>query len=532
MPTRRPASTEFLALAQTARDDLWRMGNLLWKLHSDQRSVLSVMLAAFAAGSARFVLEIARRWGKSRLLVVLAVQTCVKKPKCRVVYGAQTLKDLQEFIIPHFEAVTEDAPPGLRWRFEKSRMHWKCENGAYVQLFGCDDKRKANRGRGSGAELVILDECGFIKILKYVMRNIVGPQLLHSKGKLLLASTPAEEPDHDFTEVAALAESNGNYARRTIHDNPLLTPEDIAAFVARDAQDEGYQTPEEYMASDDFLREHMALRVVNKLLVAVPEWESMRSKLMRPVERPEFFDGMTILDPGGRDPHGVIFGYWHFEMAKFIQEDELLLRDGENSLVLSERIKEKERELWGVNTWDGTLRAARDNPNGALAQTVPEWMLDILTRDAQPQPYHRVMDINLVLARDLYDLHQMAFLNTAKDNKQEAVNNLRVAMRREEYLLHPRCVHTDRHFKQTTWKDGKRREYARKGGEHGDLLDCSTYGLRNVDKQRNPFPIGWNQPVHANPLQARIAAEAQAEAARSFFGNSRLAHRLGKRGAR
>lgn len=525
----RPApatSPEAVAIFRGATDALWRAGNLAWKLHEDQKRVHAQVLRAFAEGADSFVLEIARRWGKSRYLGVRAVEKVVQNPGGRVVYGAPTLKDLQEFIIPHIEAITSDAPPGLRWHFNAQRMHFNCENGGHIHLFGCDDKRKANRGRGPGALEAILDECGFIPIFNYVRRSVLRPQLLHSGGKILYASSPAEVPDHDFTGVAERAEARGNYARRTVWDNPLLTKEQIQRFIETDAKDEG-MTPEEYQRTDDFRREYLAERVVNKLLVVLgDDWENKRSTLIRRIERPEFYDAMTVLDPGGADPHAVAFGYWHFQAAKFIQEAELLLRDGENTEDLQARIKTKERELWGATLFDGTLRAVAEDEEGVIAQMVPDWMRDILARDAQPQPYMRVMDINITMARDLYQLHKLAFLNTAKDDKPSAINNLRVAIRREEYILHPDCVHTDRHFRQTTWKDAKRREFARKAGEHGDLLDCAQYAMRNVNRQRNPFPRHWHQPAPPNPLVARLEAERREATARALFGDTPLARRL------
>jgi hypothetical protein len=499
-------------LIRSAKETLWRAGDLAHKLHSDQLAVYALVVAAFAAGASRFVLEIARRWGKTWLLCVVAIETAIRRPGCRIVYGAPTLKDLQEFIIPTIEAITADAPPGLRWSFNSQTMHFTCENGSYIHLFGCDDKRKANRGRGPGAVLVILDECGFIPILKYVIQSVLRPQLLHSGGWMLLGSTPAEEPDHDFTEIAERAEANGNYANRNIYDNPLLTQERIAAFIEADAKDEGL-SPEEYKQTDTFLREYMAERVVNKLLVVLgDDWARKRDVLFRPMERPEFYDAMTVLDPGGNDPHAISFGYWHFTAAKYVQEDELLLRDDENTEDIAARIKQKERELWGVSLFDGTLRAAVEDEEGVIAASVPEWMQDVLAGDAQPQPYSRWMDISVSMARDLYQLHKLAFINTAKDEKSVQVNNLRVAIRREEFILNQRCVHTDRHFRQTTWKDAKRTDYARKGGEHGDLLDTAVYAMRNVNRQRNPFPRGWVAPSSLNGAAAAEGLKRQASA--------------------
>ncbi len=509
--------TEAAALvSEGVKDELWRRGQLSWKLHAEQLLLYGLLLACAAS---RFVLEIARRFGKTWLLVVVAVETCLQNPGCRVVYGAPTLKHLEEFIIPTIEAICEDAPLDCRPVFSAKSGHFTFPNGAYIHLFGADDKRKANRGRGAGAILAIFDECGFTPILKYVLRSVLRPQLLHTfrkegtvHGMTLLASTPAEEPDHDFTEIAERAEAQGNFASRTLFDNPLLTEEQRNRFLEDDAREEG-MTVEQYMQTDEFLREWMAKRVTNKLLIVMgQDWELSREKcfkLYEELKRPDFYDAMTTLDPGGYDPHGVLFGYGHFPKGVLVIESELLLRDGENTEELQAEVKKIEQSLWGTNRWDGTLRAFTDE---TLLDSLPDWVRSSMDSVAPQQPYSRWCDTNIQLARDLYELHGIAFIPTAKDQKELQVNNLRVLMRAGQVAINPACVNLDRHLRGTVWKNEKRRDYKRKAGEHGDLLDCLTYKARNWNRQRNPFPVGYRfqgpeQVKAAQALQKRKAAD-------------------------
>lgn len=475
-----------LGLLRELHDELWRHGELRWKLHADQ---LEVYEQIEASTEPRFVMEIARRWGKSFLLAVIAIETCLRFPGCRVVYGAPALNVLQDFILPVFELVIEDAPPDCAPVWHEG--NWIFPNGSRVRLFAADDKRKANRGRGPEARLAIFDEAGFCPVLRYVLTSVLRPQLLHSGGRTLLGSTPAEEPEHEFSEIAARAEANGNYARRTIYDNPRLSPEAIAEFIAGDAREEGLSV-EAYMATDTFRREYLAQRVIDQLLVVVPEWAELRGELIQRVPRPAFYNGMSVLDFGGSDPHAAIFGYWHFELAKWVVEDEVLLRDGQASDGLVDQLKAKEAELWGVNAWEGTLRGAMENPTPELLANIPAWMAEAAYRKAPTQPFTRWSDNNLELVRALYDLHGMVFIPTAKSDKQLAVNNLRVMVRSKELLLDPRCVHTDRHLRTTIWANHKRKTYRRRGGEHGDLVDTLVYGCRNLDR-RDPAPPDWDR---------------------------------------
>ncbi len=471
-------------------------------------------------------MEIARQWGKTRLLVTIACEAAAANPGARIVYGAPTLKHLQEFILPTFDAVIADAPPECRPTWNQSKGHWEFPNGAYVHLFGADDKRKAARGRGPKAVLVIFDEAGFTPILAHVLDDIFKAQTLHSDGMTLLGSTPAEEPEHDFTRIAEIAEGNGNYARRTIYDNPLLTPQQIERFIADGARDKGLSV-EDYVKTDTFRREYLAERVVNKLLVVVPEWEAARGTAIEAIQRPEFFDGMGILDMGGNDPHAAVWGYYHFTGGFWVAaEDELLMRDGENTAQLAEAIKGKETSLYGEKGFDGTLRAFTDDADQKLLDAIPEHLAEVLARESKEhQPYIRWSDNDALVVRDLWTLHRLAFVPTAKDDKELQVNNLRVLISKGKLKIHPRCVHTDRHLRSTTWKDHKRRDYARKGGEHGDLVDCLVYGARNLDTQRNPTPKNWGVGHGMRPAR-NTKPTTTSELTRAFYGGTSLGRKL------
>lgn len=535
----RPRNIERITpddVAAEAAAELWRRGILApWKLHAGQLELYWLILATAAS---RFVLELARRYGKTYLFVVIAIETALQNPGCRVVYGAPTLKHLEEFVHPAFDAVCEDAPEDCRPRFNHATGHYVFANGSYIHLFGADDKRKANRGRGPGAILALFDECGFTPILRYVLRSILRPQLLHTKrkpgtfrGMTLLASTPAEEPEHDFTTIAERAEAAGNYARRTIYDNPRLTPEQIETFLEDDAREEGLSI-EAYKATDDFRREWLAERVINRLLIVMgDDWTEQTAEKATNLYaeilkqgRPEYFDACTTLDPGGNDPHGVLFDYWHYTRACLVIQSELLLKNGENTAVLAQRVKDEETRLWGTNKWEGTLRAYQDEK---LLEVLPDWMKAEIDADAPQQPYVRWTDNNIQLARDLYELHGVSFVPTAKDELELQVNNLRVFARTSKLAINPECKGLLRHLKGTVWENHKRRGWKRKNGEHGDLLACLVYRVRNIDRDRNPFPE-FHEVTRVEEKRERLEAVRNpgksdaASVAAAFFGNGPL----------
>ncbi len=469
------------ALIQEAKDDCWRRGDLRHLLDSNQ---LGLYEEFNSSTFKRFVLECARRLGKSFLCCVIAIVVALRKERARVVYGAPTIKEALEIVIPIIEQIAESAPDDCRPTYNGQKGCFEFPNGSRIVVFGCDDKRKANRGRGPEADLIIIDEAGFIEILGYVLHAVVNPQTLTTGGRVLLASTPSDEPDHDFTKIAEIAESNGNYATRTIDDNPRLTQEQIDEYVANDAADLG-MTVEEYKRSDVYQREHLARRVVDRTMVAIAEeWNAVREECFVEVERPEFFDGYQIIDYGGVDPHAVLLGYYHFEKDWIVVEDELLLREGQTTAEIAEEVKKKELALWGTDTYAGTLRGLPD----WKPEELPDWLKGKLKDKAPHQPYLRICDNDVQLAKDLALLHGLAYLPTRKDEKRLMVNEARILVRQGRLKVHPRCRNLDRHLRTTMWSNHRQTEFRRKGGEHGDLVDCLVYWVRNLRRHKDPRP--------------------------------------------
>lgn len=464
------------------RRTCWRHGDLSYKMHAGQLEVHGLLNSS---GASRFVLEIARRWGKTFYLVLLAAETCLRQPGSRVVYGAPTLKHLEEFVLPVMTDISGDAPSDCRPEFNAASGHWRFPNGSWVHLFGADDKRKADRGRGPNAALAIFDEAGFTPVLKYVLTSVFRPSLMRGGGRTLLASTPAEEPDHDFTRMCETAEANGAWARKTIHDNPMLTNAQVAKFIEDDAKDNGMM-PDEYVRTPEFRREYLAERVTDKTLAVMgDDWELAKETALVEWPRPEFFDAYVSMDMGGVDPHAALFGLWDFRRSSLVIEDEALLRDGENTKQLSDKIKAKETELYGSGAWNGTMRGAVE------VEDLPDWLKESRSDGWQPQPYLRVCDNDVQIARDLVQLHGLAFLPTAKDDKRWQVNEARILLREGRIKINPRCRNLVRHLEQTVWSNHRQTDYKRKNGEHGDLLDCLFYMVRNIRRSRNPYPHNW-----------------------------------------
>lgn len=495
------------AIVARARAQAWRRGQLRHLLHEDQRQVYDEI--ADSTGE-RFVMEIARKWGKTWLLSVLALEPCLREPNSRVVYGGPSLKHLEEFIQPVMRELAALAPEDVRPVWVESDSHWRFpHNGSWVHLFAADDMAKARRGRGPKAKRALFDEAGFTPVLEYVLNDVFRPSLMlnvDSRRLTVLGSTPSDLPDHPFTLIAEVEERDGNFAHRSIYDNPMMTPEQIEAFITENARQAGLSL-EAYKASETFRREYLAERVIDRLLVAVPEWAAFREEsfaMFRQAPRPKLFRGHVSIDFGGSDPHAALFGYFDLKRGVVIERD-LLIFGNEPSRELDDEVKRIEGELWGVTKWDGTLAAlTSENVARQWGGKVPDWLQQSINASAQAQPYLRVCDTQMKLARHLYKVG-LGCIPTAKDEKRFYVQELRNLILAKQFVVNPDCADLDRHLKTTTWKDLRHNEWTRRGDEHGDLTDCAVYLVRNISRDVPVEPVAL-RPVHPAVAAAQYAS--------------------------
>ncbi len=451
--------------------------------------------------------------GKTYFLVTLVHELAIRNPGCRIVYGAPTLKHLGEFVHPEFSRVAEDAPPGMAPVWNGATDHYNFPNGSWCHLFGAKDEYQAKNGRGPGAIAAFFDEAGFCEVLPTVLDDVFKPSLQLTQGFSLLSSSPADIPEHPFTAITEIEEARGNYAHASWLENPMLTDEQRQAEIEENSAQAG-MTPEEYTRSAKYRREYLGERVVDPSLVGVPEWEELRKTNIVEIERPKLFRGHVSIDFGGVDPSFVAFGYWHPGRGIVI-EDELVLNNGETTLQLADAVKERERKLWGVNVWDGTLAGLNQATlSKHFGEHIPAWARESAAKTSRPQPWIRLRDTDSQLGIDLY-AQGLLTVPTRKDDKQLAVDSLRVTMRRNQFWIHPRCVKLDRDLRATTWANLRREQWARRAdGSHGDGVDVAVYLNRGIEREV--------------PLDPELPAVARLPSARDslLLGNSPLAQKL------
>lgn len=209
---------------------LWKQGNLNYKLHDGQRLIRRT-IRALPASTREALVFCSRRYGKSFLACVLALEDCLRTPNANVLFVGPSIKQTLDIIRLLLPEILADAPKGLVTQ-SKSEKRWNFKNGSQLMLAGFDTAAESIRGLRANA--IYLEESGSSdpETYDYVVKSVLYPTLMHSRGKIVHLTTPALTIDHPLHSVTIPNTSaNGAFFKYTIRDNPLLTDEVIEAEI-------------------------------------------------------------------------------------------------------------------------------------------------------------------------------------------------------------------------------------------------------------------------------------------------------------
>lgn len=449
-------ATENAAVAE-ARAELWRRADLRFLLDQTQ---LELYRAYYASPSATFVAEMSRQIGKSFTACVLACEAALRFPNSRVNFITKTYRSAQDIVKPSMRFVLGSAPPDVEPVYKESESRWTFPNGSFVQLVGADDERAAERVRGSNTILSILDEAAFLDVLKMLLDDVIGPQLIRTegKGRVLITSTPPIDPAHHFVAVADAAMAQGAYLNRDYWSPGLVSLEAKKAHVAREAAARN-MTVDEFMATPYFQREYLAKRVIDETRAVCPEFPAVRAEIVRDVEREPHFDLYISGDLGLIiDQTVFLFAVSAFKAGKLRIEHEIVL-SGANTQTTAERIKAiLDTHYRGIRPYTAIV----DDPSGRVVA-------------------------------DLYAYHGLSFAPAIKDNREAADNQMRLLIASKQVEISPRC-RTLIHQLATGMRNPRTGDLERGEGHHLDAIAACRYLLRSWEPRRNPYPrdFGFN----------------------------------------
>jgi len=433
----------------------WKLGELRYKLYPYQRPLYLDLLAAINDKTClKYVLNCSRRWGKTTILCLIALETALKQPNKMIRFAAGSRTDLKKIIQPIMRMLIQDAPSQYKPTFHQMDGVYKFYNGSEIHLGGVNNDR-GDTLRGTTSHLNIVDEAGFIDDLNYILSDILLPQTLTTGGTTLLASTPPKTPAHDFYNIAIDCEAAGNYKKYTIYDNPTIDEFTISTYMKESGGEN----------SSTWKREYLAEFVIDENSVIIPEWkeEYIREEVHCPLY--QHYHKYIGMDLGVKDFTAAIFGYYDFKQATLFIEEEYMLNGPEFTTTrLYRDLNAIEKRLWGE--LPVYLRVA-DNNDKSLLQT-------------------------------LSNEHKQIWRATDKATLEFMLNQVREMVDRGQIIINPSCEKLIGCLKYAVW-DNKRQKLARSSVYgHFDHLMALVYLVRNLDKQTNTIPrfLGVDHSTH------------------------------------
>jgi hypothetical protein len=479
-----------------ALDVLWRRGKLKFKLDPIQKEMYDLY---YTSEFKTFVWLLSRRSGKSYCLVILAIEQCIRQKNSIVKFIAPTKLQVNNIIRPIFRKILDDCPEDLKPEYNRTMYTYFFPNGSEIQLAGTDSGH-AEKIRGGDSHLWVIDEAGSCQDLDNVVKSILLPTTLITKGKGILASTPPKEPDHDFLGYIEEAEIKGTLTKKTIDDNPRVSQKDKEDLIAELGG----------MDSEETRRELYCEIIKSANLSVFPEFDKdLEAKIIRDWPRAPFYDSYTSMDVGFNDLTALLFGYYDFRASKLIIEDEITVKGYNLKLPdLARDVLQKEHDLW----------------------------LNELTNEPRAV-YYRVSDIDKIVISELghHSKGKLIFSEAKKDDNDAAINNLRVLLTAGKIIINPRCKHLINHLRYVRWYSEKdHTKFARspkdeRGDQHHyDCVESLKYLVRHVDYSKNPYPAHYsipnfniNEPYHIQRNTNNNMSDSAIDVYKKIFNTKR-----------
>jgi hypothetical protein len=452
-----------------ARKEAWRRGLLSFKLDTTQKELYDLF---YNSTHKIMTWLLSRRQGKTYTLCILALEQCIRQPHSIVKFVSPTKTQITQIVRPIFRQILEDCPEDVKPEFRHKDYIYYFPNGSEIQLAGTDSGH-AEKLRGGDSHIWFIDEAGSCDDLNNVIKSILLPTTLITKGKGVLASTPPKESEHEFLHWIEDAQLKGSFIKKTIDDNPRITKEQKEELI----QEVGG------INSEECRRELYCEIIKDSTTAVIPEFDfALEQEISKEWPKPPFYDAYEAMDTGGKDLTVVLYGYYDFRADKIIIEDETVMNfQDKNTTIelLTKEINKKEIELW-------------KNPLSLEYKS----------------PYFRFSDIDYILIQEIYAQSRKLFpreqviqFNIAKkDDLDTAINNLRIMLANKKIIINPKCTTLLRHLKNVKW-DKQKKKFARsQDNGHYDAVAALVYFVRNVQYTKNPYPQHYQLNMQTLPI--------------------------------
>ena len=455
--------TKLTTTKQEVRNELWKRG-LIAKmlLRPHQMPIydkIRQILASLDTSHNSYVIDCARQYGKSFIMFLIAVETCLRNPKMTVVYVAPLKSQVNEIIEGNtFGVMFATCPPSLVPKHDGSALVFY--NGSRIRLAGTDNRNYLNL-RGGAAHLILLDEAGFMADLEFGVLPTVEPMLKTTGGKVIYASTPPENLDHDYLDIVRDHEEQGLISTFTIEDDKSVTPAELEAIVNRCKGRDSTKFKREYLCqrvaeSSVQVLPELSLQVCEQILLSKDAYLKIKEDPLT-----QYWKKYVVADWGGRDLTAILFAHYNFRLKKVVLEDHL-------SLV------------------------GQDLSSGRIAAEIKAKVLELWPDDSYRKDISYICDSNNILIQsDMINVHKLNFMSTTKEKlKSQMVQKVRDWIYDERIQFAPPAEYALKSAAAAHWAKGDKDSFAKsKVYGHYDHAAALVYLIRNVDDTTDPLPM-------------------------------------------
>jgi len=276
------------------------------------------------------------------------------------------------------------------------------------------------------------------------MRDVLKPQLLKTRGRLIHLTTLPPIPDHPFAiETIPQTQLDRAFYSYTIYQDPLATPEIIADAI-KDCGGEH---------TDTFKREYLNIQIRDRNRVIIPDFDETTHVI--PFDLPLETHFEIYVDWGGvRDLTVALLTGFDFLQAKDLYIDEL---------------------VWQANT-----------PTEFIVKDLKRWQkahnIGAIYADA---PGQLLVDLRLT--------HGLQVSMPKKDDWEAAINQLAVRYALKKIMVHPRCRLLIQTARSGTFNDHKT-DFARSTTMgHMDAIATQMYASRCMNRESPYGASVWSR---------------------------------------
>lgn len=235
--------------------ELWLRHNISWKLKPHQKALYDLF---YNSTHKTQTWLLARRSGKTYTLAMLAIEACLREKNTIVKFLSPTKIQISSNLRPIIRDILKDCPEEIKPEFKAKDYIYYFPNGSEIQLAGSESGHY-EKLRGGYSHIAIIDEAQDVTDLNDVVKSVLLPTTLTTKGKVLLAGTPPKNPDHEFNTFVEEAQLRGSLIKKTVYDNSMLTPEQIEEMK----EEVGGENSEEFRREFLCVDENTLIKTIN-----------------------------------------------------------------------------------------------------------------------------------------------------------------------------------------------------------------------------------------------------------------------------